>query len=176
MSDDPRCSAPAAIREVTDEAKTRGLEVVFHVAAPPDDLLDLFWDLGNLRRLFPDILDLEVVGQAPGNPPLSLDIAYRVNAVVKEVRYVIRRTLDRDRRAIEWREVSGDLKRVRGGWWFEPTDDPMVSKARYRAFVDIGRFVPTRLVAKGAKRKAGEMVARVRAVVLERFGAPYSRG
>jgi hypothetical protein len=43
----------------------------------------------------------------------------------------------------------------------------------YRAFVDIGRLVPTRLVVMTARRKAAEMVARVRrvAVALHRGGS-----
>ncbi|MFH2007803.1 MAG: SRPBCC family protein [bacterium] len=164
---DPRCTAAAEISEVADDAGTRGIEIVFHVAASPAALLELLWDVRNFPRLFPDIKEHHVQPRAADARPDTLDVAYRVDAVVKEVRYVLRRTVDRGRRAITWRELSGDLKRVRGGWWVEATDSPDVSRATYRAFVDIGRFVPTRLVAKGAKRKAGEMVARVRRVAEE---------
>lgn len=168
---DPRCDAPGDIREVTDEAGTRGLQAVFWVAVPPDPLVSILWDVANFGRLFPDIKETRVVDQSEGNPPRRIDLAYRVDAVVKEISYVLRRQLDPEARAITWRELSGDLRRVRGGWWVEPTDAPGISRATYRAFVDIGRFVPTRLVAKGAKRKADEMIARVRRVAGELHAA-----
>lgn len=164
---DPRCNAPGEIREVTDDAGTRGLEAIFCVAVPPDRLLHILWDVANFGRLFPDIKETRVVDVDGKTPPIRIDVAYRVDAVIKEIGYVLRRRLDPDARAITWREISGDLRRVRGGWWVETTDDPGISRVTYRAFVDIGRFVPTRLVAKGAKRKADEMIARVRQVAGE---------
>ncbi len=164
---DPRCSAPGEIREIADESGTRGLEAIFYVAVESNRLLDILWDVSNFGRLFPDILETRVVDTDGLTPPKRIDLAYRVDAVIKVIRYVLRRRLDPDARAITWRELSGDLRRVRGGWWVEVTDTAQTSRVTYRAFVDIGRFVPTRLVAKGAKRKAGEMIARVRRVAGE---------
>jgi Polyketide cyclase / dehydrase and lipid transport len=174
---DPRCSGPGEIREVTDDANTRGLEAIFYVAVPPTPLLDILWNVSNFGRLFPDIQETRIMDTDGLTPPNRIDVAYRVDAVVKVVSYVLRRRLDRATRAITWREISGDLRRVRGGWWVEATDAPEttdapeISRVTYRAFVDIGRFVPTRLVAKGAKRKAGEMIARVRRVAGELHAA-----
>lgn len=162
--DDPRASAAPEIREVSDEQKTRGIEVVFHVAVPADVMVETLWDVDNFPALFPDIKEHAVERVGPGDPPTEIDVRYRVDAVVKEVRYVLRRTLAEDGRSFTWREVSGDLRRVRGGWYVEQSDVPGLCRVTYRAFVDIGRFVPTRLVAKGARRKAGEMVTRVRQV------------
>lgn len=163
----PSGTPPDEIREVNDEAGTRGLEVIFRVAVPPDALLEILWDVRNFGRLFPDIQSTQVLKTDGRQHPRRLDVAYRVDAVLKEIRYVLRRQLDPDGRCITWKELSGDLRRVRGGWWVEPTDDPACSRVRYRAFVDVGRFVPTRLVAKGARRKAGEMITRVRQVAGE---------
>ncbi len=164
---DPRCRAPGDIREVTDDAGTRGLEAIFWVAVPPDALLSILWDVQNFPRLFPDIKETSVVDSDGATPPKRLDLAYRVDAVVKEISYVLRRKLDSRARAITWKELRGDLRRVRGGWWVHADDDPGISRATYRAFVDIGRFVPTRLVARGARKKADEMIARVRRVAEE---------
>jgi ribosome-associated toxin RatA of RatAB toxin-antitoxin module len=164
---DPRCDASPEIREVTDETGTRGIEVRFHLAVPADWLLELLWDVDQFARLFPDVKDHAVVRRGPGEQPTELDVRYRVNAVVTELSYVLRRTLDRAARSITWRELSGDLRRVRGGWWTEPTDADGVTLATYRAFVDPGRLIPTRLVARGARRKAGEMVDRLRRVTAE---------
>lgn len=170
-TDDPRSASPPEIREVADEKKTRGVEVVFHVAVPADDLMSILWDIDNFPRLFPDIREFGLEDRDPADPPQWLDVRYRVDAVVKEISYVIRRSLAPDGRSFTWRELSGDLRRVRGGWYLEDTDVPGLTRVTYRAFVDIGRFVPTRLVAKGAKRKAGEMVDRVRRVTVELVAA-----
>ena len=167
-AEDPRTTAPPDIREVTDEQKTRGVEVIFHVAVAAAPLLQVLWNIDNFPRLFPDIKDYGLEARDPAEPPRWLDVRYRVDAVLAQVSYVIRRTLEPDGLSFTWREISGDLKRVRGGWYLAETDVPGLTRVTYRAFVDIGRFVPTRLVAKGARRKAGEMVDRVRreAVVL----------
>lgn len=165
------CTTPGEIREITDEVGTRGLEAIFGVAVPPDALLEILWDVKNFGRLFPDIRSTRVVETDGQEPPRRIDVAYRVDAILKEISYVLRRQLDSDGCCITWRELSGDLRRVRGGWWVEPTHDPECSRALYRAFVDIGRFVPTRLVAKGARRKADEMIARVRQVAAELHAA-----
>ena len=166
-SDDPRCRAKPTINEVRDEAGTRGIEVIFHVGVAPDPLLAILWDVANFGRLFPDIKETTVRRSSGGDPPTVIELAYRVDAVMKEVRYTLRRELDPGAREITWREVSGDLKRVRGGWLVRPTDAPGVSLTTYRAFVDIGTYVPTWIVAKSAKRKAAEMVDRVRRVAVE---------
>lgn len=167
---DPRCAQAPQVSEVKDEAGTRGIEIRFAVAGDPDSLLALLWDVRGFPRLYPDIKEFQVVGTGDGDPPRSLDVAYRIDAVVKELRYVLRRVLDPEARTITWTELSGDLRRVRGGWWILPAERPGLSLVTYRAFVDVGRFVPTSLVAKAARRKASEMVERVRQVAAELHG------
>jgi len=154
-------SEGVTVSEAKDEAGTKGLEATFDVAVPPDELLAILWDVGNFGRLYPDIKEARVVG-GEGD---ALDVAYRVNAVLKEVSYVLRRTRDPAARVIAWRELSGDLRRVRGEWRIAPSPgDPSRSRVTYRAFVDVGRFVPTAMVRDIAIRKLDEMAARVRRV------------
>ena len=131
-NDDSRCHAPPDIREVTDENKTRGIEVVFYVAVPAAALLAILWNVDNFPRLFPDVKEYSIEAKGPGDPPTWLDVRYRVDALVKAVRYVVRRTLASDGRSFTWREVSGDLRRVRGGWWVEETDVARVSRVGWQ--------------------------------------------
>jgi carbon monoxide dehydrogenase subunit G len=155
--------ANTTTRDVTDEEGTKGLEAVFDVAVPPDALLEVLWSPDNFGRLFPELKEVRVVG----GEGAQLDVAYRFDAVLREVGYVLRRTLDREARTIIWREIGGDLKRVRGGWRIEPSENGAASRVTYRAFVAVAIFVPTGLVREGAKKKLGEMVARVRSVAVE---------
>ena len=149
-------------RDVTDDEGTKGLEATFHVDAAPEALLEVVWSPENFIRLFPDVKEVRVVA-GEGN---TLDVEYRVDAVIREFRYVLRRTLDRGARTITWHEIGGDLKRVRGGWTIV-SDGAGGSRATYRAFVAAGMFVPTGLLRDAARRKLGEMVARVRSVGVE---------
>ena len=107
------------VREVVDEVGTKGLEATFEVAVAPDRLLATLWSVAHFPRLFPDVKESRVVRDAGD----ELDVAYRIDAVLKEVRYVLRRTVDRSARTIAWRELSGDLRRVRGSWRIEATGD-----------------------------------------------------
>jgi ribosome-associated toxin RatA of RatAB toxin-antitoxin module len=150
-------------RDVTDSEGTKGLESVFEVDVLPDPLLELLWAPANFPRLFPDVKEARIL--ADGGT--TLDIAYRVDAVVREVSYTLRRTLDREARTIVWRELGGDLRRVRGGWQIDPATRLGTSRVTYRAFIDVGRFVPTALVRDSAKRKLGEMVTRLRRLAVE---------
>lgn len=155
----------AIIEEVSDELGTKGLRVSFRVAATQGTLLDLLWDPRRLRDLFPDILGIDVIASSPD----SVDLTYRVDGVFREVSYTLRRTIDRVRGEIAWRELGGDLRRVRGGWRVEPDGD-VAARVIYSSFVDVGRFVPTALVRSVAMRKANEMVARVRDYVARARG------
>jgi ribosome-associated toxin RatA of RatAB toxin-antitoxin module len=150
-------------RDVTDDEGTKGLETVFEVDVLPDPLLEILWAPANFRRLFPDVKEVRVLA----DEGTTLDVAYRVDAMIREVSYTLRRTLDREARTIQWRELGGDLRRVRGGWRLEPSARPGASRVTYRAFIDIAKIVPTGLVRESAKRKLGEMVTRLRSVAVE---------
>jgi carbon monoxide dehydrogenase subunit G len=152
-----------ATRDVTDEEGTKGLEAVFQVSVPPDALLDVLWSPDNFGLLFPDLKETRVIG-GEGD---SLDVRYRADVVIREITYVLRRTRDREARTITWREIGGDLRRVRGGWRVEPLGDGRTSLVTYRAFVAVAVFVPSAVVRDGAKRKLGDMIARVRKVAVE---------
>jgi carbon monoxide dehydrogenase subunit G len=156
----------AVTRDATDEAGTKGLEAIFRVDVPPDALLEVLWSTANFGRLFPDLKEVKVLAGAGD----ELDVSYRVNVVIKEIGYVLRRNCDRTARTITWREIGGDLKRVRGSWALEPMNDGRSSQATYRAFVEVGRFVPTGMVRDAAKKKLDEMIERVRRVAKEIHG------
>jgi hypothetical protein len=158
-------------RDVTDGEGTKGLETIFEVEVPPGALLAVLWAPVHFRTLFPDIEEAHVVK----DEGLSLEVAYRVDALVRKVSYVLRRSLDREAGTITWREIGGDLRRVRGGWRIEGSGREGASRVTYRAFVDVGRFVPTALVRDAAKRKLGEMVERVRTVAVAIYAA-HPRG
>lgn len=149
------------VREVVDEVGTKGLEATFDVDVPEESLLDTLWDVALFPRLFPDLKHTRVLRREEN----ALEVEHEIDAVIRRVRYVLRRTRDRARGVISWVELSGDLRRVRGGWRVTPTERG--SHVVYTAFVDVGRFVPTSLVRDLALRKIDEMIARVSRVAWE---------
>ena len=153
-------SSAAGVRgtEVRDDEGTRGLEVRFDVDAPRDAVLDLLWDPAHFPELYPEIESVAILER----DDRRMRAEYRVNAVVKRVRYELERTLDRESGTLRWRELGGDLRKVRGEWRVDARGSG--STLTYRAFVDVGYFVPTALVRDLAMAKLGEMVARVQRV------------
>ncbi len=163
MSPDPKMSERPEVREVKDAAGTRGIEIAFTVEAAAEKVLLALWDLKNFPRLFPDVLETRVLSHSED----TLEVAYRVDAVLREVRYTLSRKLLRPQGEIRWHQIKGDLKKVSGAWKVEPGDTPDRCRLTYRTFVDVGFFVPTVLVQKMAYKKADEMVERVRRVLRE---------
>jgi len=151
------------LREVRDKAGTRGIEVCFGADVPPDEALFALWDLDNFPRLFPDVREAREVSRGED----TMDVAFRVDAVLKEIRYTLRRELLRAEREIRWHNLTGDLRKVSGAWKIEPGASPSCCRLTYRTFVDVGFFVPTVMIQKLARQKVGEMVTRVRRVLGE---------
>lgn len=151
------------LRLVKDVEGTRGIEARCFIAAPAPLVLDLLWRPENFHELFTAIKHFEVLRDAGA----EVDIAYRFDAIRRELGYVVRRTLEAEQMRLSWRELSGDLARVRGAWTLEDAGDGSCL-AVYRAFVDVGRLIPTRLVAMAAKRGTRQMVERVRDVAQQR--------
>ena len=164
QGDDARCTRAAEVRLIRDAAGTAGIQAEFHVPAPADLLLELLWNVDNFPELFPDIKSYDVLRSSDA----SVDVAFRVNAVVKELRYVLRRELSTDTAEIRWSSLSGDLRKISGGWSLRPTATANVTLAVYRTFVDPGRMIPSRLVAAAAKRQAQILAQRVREVAVRR--------
>lgn len=157
--------APPVVKEVRDEVGTPGVEMRFEIPVPPDALLQILWDPAYLRRLFSTIRSVRVRRAGGGDPPTELELVYEVDALVRKLRYVLHRELFAEPQGgggrIRWRELSGDLRRIRGGWEVEAGDAPETSRVVYRTFVDVARLVPTRFVVRAGRRKAKSIVAQV---------------
>jgi len=113
------------VRFVKDDAGTHGIESRFHVAAPHDLLLELLWNVDNFAELFPQIKSCRVLARTE----TSVDVAFSFDAMLKEISYVLRRTLEREANEIQWRSLSGDIKYIRGSWSIQPAGPAQLSLA-----------------------------------------------
>ena len=92
-------------------------------------------------------------------------VEFRIDAKLREVRYVLRHHLDAPRR-ISWDYVEGDAKDVDGEWRFEDAGDGR-TRVTYSVSFDVGGFVPG-----SVKRALAEQAVRSSlAALAERVGA-----
>lgn len=111
------------------------------IAAPAEAAFDAILDFESYpswQRAMKEVRVLERDGE--GRPSL---VEFRVDAKLREVRYVLRYHLDRPRR-ITWDYVEGDAKDVDGEYRLEP-DGRGATRVTYEIDVDVGMFVPGKL-------------------------------
>jgi ribosome-associated toxin RatA of RatAB toxin-antitoxin module len=136
----------------------KGLQATFFIAAEPQAVLGTLWDVSRFLEIFPDIKELKVLKREQD----MLEVDFFVSAIIKKVRYTLRRRLDRDKGLIRWREIDGDVERIRGSWLVEKTAHAGVTKVTYSSFVKYGMFIPETLVRDAAIAKVEELSVRVR--------------
>ena len=122
------------------------------IAGSPGDCLDALLDFATYPDWQSAVTGAEVL--EPGPDPV---VAFRIDARVKTVRYVLRYHPEPPGR-LWWEYVEGDLRSVSGSYALDDLGDG-TTRATYRLAIDPGRFVP------GPLRKAlteGVMRASVR--------------
>jgi ribosome-associated toxin RatA of RatAB toxin-antitoxin module len=108
------------------------------IAAPAEACFDAVLDFESYpswQRAMKSVRVLERDGD--GRPSL---VEFRVDAKLREVRYVLRHHLDRPRR-ITWDYVEGEAKDVDGEYRFEASGNG-ATRVTYEIDVDVGMFVP----------------------------------
>jgi len=88
-------------------------------------------------------------------------VEFRIDAKLREVRYILRHHLDAPRR-ISWDYVEGDAKDVEGEWRFEDAGDGR-TRCTYAVSFDVGGFVPSsvkRALAEQAVRSSLSALAK----------------
>ncbi len=156
---------PAAIQE--DESQgVKGLIATFTVNQPRDVVFSVLNDLSRFKQIFPNVLEVKVVRDGE----TSRDVFFRVDAVISEGSYTLRRNISQSKTAdiISWNRLSGDANVIRGSWTL--TDGPKegTTHLTYRSYVDVGALIPTSTVRSLAISKVEEMVVRVRKACDER--------
>lgn len=106
--------------------------------ASPERCFDVVTDFESYPEWMSTFKDVKVLERdADGRATL---VEFRVDAKLREVRYVLRHRLDRPE-AITWDYVEGDAKDVDGSWRFEDAGEGR-TRCTYRISFDVGGFVP----------------------------------
>ena len=81
--------ADLTIEEVK-RGRINGVRATFRVDFDYEHVANTMWDLERFARIFPDILELRVLSEAEDEQ----EVLYRIDAVYKELSYVLRRVED----------------------------------------------------------------------------------
>lgn len=129
--------------------------------APPERCFDAVAAFDTYPEWMPAFKTVEVLERDSDGRAVLVE--FRIDAKLREVRYVLRHHFDVPRR-ISWDYVEGDAKDVDGEWRFEDAGDGR-TRCTYSVSFDVGGFVPAsvkRALAEQAVRSSlGALAKRV---------------
>ena len=163
------CVEAAASDVVIKEDESQGVNgliATFTIAESRDIVFETLNDIKGFKKIFPNVLEVKVVSEKEG----SRDVFFRVDAVLSEASYTLRRVHKTGKIAhiISWNRLSGDANVIRGSWTLTDGAKEGTTKVVYRSYVDVSAIVPTSTVRSIAMGKVEEMVVRVRQACKER--------
>lgn len=151
-------SGHVLVESVKDQNDIPGVSVVFLVTAPRNDIWVALLDYDNFLRIFEGIDNIKVLDK----DEKGAHIEFWVDAVIRDVHYVLFRDYVSPGSRLIWKRVSGDMKDIHGSWQIVDTADSNRKLVIYESFVDIGYKVATWFIQQGAKAKAEKMAHRFR--------------
>ncbi len=136
-----------------------GLRAMFAVSASRERIWSVLVDYENFRHIFPGIKKLRVLE----HNVQGAKVAFWIPVAFLKLHYVLHRRYVAPGRRLTWTRIAGAMKRIEGSWEIHDTPRPGVHLLVYESYVQVGRLIPTRLVRRGAMRRAGAMGERLRA-------------
>lgn len=159
FSDSAYAQGGVQIDEVESDG-VKGLKATFQVNQPREVVFSMLNDLEQFMKIFPNVLAFKVLSRK-GN---SLDVHYRIDAVLAEAEYTLRRKFLRKGGydLISWNRLSGDANVIKGSWLLTDGKQSGTTNVVYQSYVDVSAVVPTSTVRSIAIGKVEDMVVRVR--------------
>jgi ribosome-associated toxin RatA of RatAB toxin-antitoxin module len=159
---DPRggdiLSGGILVERVTSEHGIHGLRAAFMVRASRRAIWTLLTSYEQFREIFDGLEEVQVVTEDES----GARVRYRIRVAWLRYQYTLQRAyLDKERH-IAWHLVEGDLRSVSGYWKIHDGPDPERQVLEYESFVDVGRIVPTALVAERASAEFRKTASRIR--------------
>lgn len=146
------------VESVDDSTGLPGIKAMFQISGSRTEIWGMLNDFENYKEIYGNIDSLEVI-EADSN---GVVVEFWSDAVIKKINFVLKRNYDIYGQKLSWRKLSGDMKRIEGGWEIIDSRDPGEKILIYRTFVKYGGIVPTKLIRRGAKKKAKEMGSKLR--------------
>ncbi len=146
------------VDSVRDVKGIPGVRAAFTVKASREKIWATLLDYENFPLVFEGIERMNVLS----NESHGARIEFWVDAVLKNLHFILFRDYVESGHKLTWQRLSGDMKDIHGSWQILDTDDPNKKLLVYESYVDIGFTVATWLIRQGAKNKAKNMAHRLR--------------
>jgi len=160
----PLFAGAVIVAAVQNRDGVQGVRAMFTVTASRERIWSVLVDYDHFPRFFPGIKDLKVLEQDAH----GAKVAFHTPVAFMNYRYVLHRRYVEPGRRLTWTRLSGSFKSIDGGWEIRDTPHSGVHLLVYESFVNIGQLVPTKLVQRGALRRARDMGLRLRAWIENR--------
>lgn len=135
-----------------------GVRVTFAVKASRENIWATLVDYDNFQKIFVGINRMRVVS----HDNEGAQIEFWIDAVLKNLNYILYRDYAQPGYRLTWVRVSGDLKDIHGSWEIQDTVDPEKLLLVYESYVDVGTWVISKFVQLGAQNRARDMAYRLR--------------
>ena len=119
---------------------------------PKEKFFEVITDYMSYPEIVPEVTSMKILEE---NGNVSI-VENHVN-MIKDVTYVLKLTKHPYER-LEWTLVKGFFKKNDGEWILEDLDDGKKCKATYNVEVDIGMFVPKKIVQNLTQRGLPNML------------------
>ena len=139
-----------------------GVRLTFTIEAPREAIWQALVDYDNFRQIFRGIKSMSVLDEDEH----GATVEFWVDAVLRELYYVLYRRYEQVGRHLTWRRLRGDMRVITGSWDLRATSHPGLTLVVYESYVDVGSGLITWAVRRGAMSRAVEMAERLRAWVL----------
>lgn len=144
-----------------------GTALTFVVNAPVTAVLDALTDVSRYPAMLSTVDTAEVVSRSVE----YTDVKLRERHGPFTTAYTIRCWRDDARGTVRWRELSGDVKLLRGVWTVHAVA-PRYSEVRMELYMDMGDAIPGFIQRRFIRRFAREMVEGIRrAATMGKSGA-----
>lgn len=146
------------VDSIKDSNGIPGVRATFIIKAKREIIWQTLVDYDNFKDIFEGIDEMKVLN----NNSSGAKVEFWVDAVLKNLHYILDRKYEKPGYKITWKKISGDLKDIHGSWQIVDTEDSTAKLLVYESYVDIGFKVVTWMIQQGAMGKAEEMAYRLR--------------
>lgn len=139
-----KSECPHAVMEEVHNGKTFCVSHAL-IKAKPDEVWTILTDYNNAHRTFPMMKKCQVL-EDHGNTKIMKHIV-APSGLIGTYEYVIE-LKETDKKALEWKRISGSFKEVDGFWRLEPVEGGRHTMVTYASYVNGGMFIPQGLIKR----------------------------
>lgn len=143
-------SGEIIVEAVNDSSGLPGVKAMFEISGTRTEIWGMLNDYENFKKIYGNIDSLKVL-EADSSGAI---IEFWSDAVIKKMHFTLIRKYEVYEQKLSWERLSGDMKRIEGGWEILDSREAGKKILVYKTFIKYGGIIPTKLVRRGAMNKA----------------------